>query len=155
MALYYFDSSSLVKLYLEEPGTDQVIRLASTASGNQICSSVLTRVEIRSAIAKKARRNEVEQQDAELAVALFEDHWKTRFVRQPLSDSILDQACRLIKSHALRAYDAVQLASCMALNQAAAPSSAVAVFVCSDTHLIDSAAAEGLSCLDPEESADE
>ncbi|MEP7366456.1 MAG: type II toxin-antitoxin system VapC family toxin [Acidobacteriota bacterium] len=155
MALYYFDSSAIVKLYLDEPGTEQVIRLASSTSGNQIATSVLTRVEIRSAISRKARRNEIEVADAGQAVELLEEHWKTRFVRQPVSDSILDQACLLLDRHGLRAYDGIQLASCLALNRTVSSGSGSVVFVCSDTHLSDAAAAEGLVCLDPEESADE
>lgn len=152
MASYYFDTSSLVKLFVAEPGTEEAIRLAETASGNLIFSSVLTRVEIRSAIAKKVRRQEIGREDAAFALEQFERHWKTRLIRQPVSDPILDMACDLLDRHGLRAYDAIQLASCLALNKTAAVNSAAA-FVCSDTHLNDAAAAEGLSCLDPEESA--
>ena len=155
MALYYFDSSAVVKLYLDEPGTEQVIRLATSTAGNQICTSALTRVEVRSGIARKIRRKEVDHDAAGQTLELFDEHWKTRFVRQPVTDAILDQACLLLDRYGLRAYDAIQLASCVAVHRAAAAGSSWATFVCSDTNLIEAAIDEGLRCIDPEESADE
>lgn len=154
MALYYFDSSSMVKLYVQEPGTEQVIRIAASSAANQIATSVLTRLEIRSALTRKLRRNEISRQDSELAMQLLEDHWKSRFVRQPVSDLLLDHACTLLEKHGLRAYDAVQLASCLAIQRTALASQTFVTFVCSDTLLCDAAAAEGLIATDPEDSTD-
>lgn len=152
MALYYFDSSSMVKLYVDEPGTETVIRLASVRSGNQISTSVLTRVEIRSALVRKLRRNEILSEDAEVAIGLLEEHWKSRFLRQPVSDMILDQACLLLLKHGLRAYDAVQLASCLSIQKSALANQSSVTFVCSDTLLSDAATAEGIVSIDPEDS---
>ena len=151
MALYYFDSSSMVKLYISEPGTETVIRLASARSGNQISTSVLTRVEIRSALARKLRRNEILSEDAEIAIGLLEEHWRNRFLRQPISDMILDQACSLLLKHGLKAYDAVQLASCLSIQKSALANQSSVTFVCSDTLLSDAATAEGLISIDPED----
>ena len=152
MALYYFDSSSMVKLYVDEPGTETVIRLASVRSGNQISTSVLTRVEIRSALVRKLRRNEILSEDAEVAIGLLEEHWKSRFLRQPVSDMILDQACLLLSKHGLRAYDAIQLASCLSIQKSALANQSSVTFVCSDTLLSDAATAEGIVSIDPEDS---
>ena len=109
-------------------------------------------VEIRSALVRKLRRNEILSEDAEVAIGLLEEHWKSRFLRQPLSDMILDQACLLLLKHGLRAYDAVQLASCLSIQKSALANQSSVTFVCSDTLLSDAAAAEGIVSIDPEDS---
>jgi uncharacterized protein len=150
MGLFYFDTSSIVKLYINEPGSQQAVRLVNASLNNQIATSVLTRIEMRSALRRKIRRNEIDDADGISALTKFESHWQTRFVLQPLTDLILDKACALIDRHQLRSYDAIQLASCLALPFRA--NKEELVFVCSDLALNDAAFSEGLRAVDPEES---
>ena len=51
--ILYFDSSSLVKLYVEEAGSDSVRRLAAGAS--RIAVSIVAYPEARSAFARRRR----------------------------------------------------------------------------------------------------
>ena len=76
----------------------------------------------------------------------FESHLRTIYVRQGVSDVVLDLAGSIIDRYPLRAYDALQLAGCLAL-RSAAPSTPV--FVCADQQLLQAAEAEGLVWLDP------
>lgn len=64
-----------------------------------------------------------------------------------MNDALIDVATGLVDRHALRAYDAVQLAGCIALKANAAGDEPI--FVCSDRRLVEAAEAEGLSSLDP------
>jgi predicted nucleic acid-binding protein len=63
-----------------------------------------------------------------------------------ISDRVLDLASDLIAQHPLRAYDALQLAGCLALKTTAPEAP---VFVCADQRLLHQAETEGLVSLDP------
>ena len=54
MAVYFFDSSAIVKRYLIEAGTKWVISIADLAAGNEIYLARITFVEVISAITRKA-----------------------------------------------------------------------------------------------------
>ncbi len=71
---------------------------------------------------------------------------ESRFIRQALNEMVLDGALEMIDRYALRAYDAVQLAGCLALKTADTESP---TFVCSDQHLLHTARSELLAVLDP------
>ncbi len=77
----------------------------------------------------------------------LDQHLETRFLKQVVNESLMDVASELVDRHSLRAYDAVQLAGCLALR--ATSGSEQPVFVSSDLELFDAAVSEGLSCLDP------
>jgi hypothetical protein len=53
MALYFFDSSALVKRYVHEPGSLWVRTTTASASGHLIHLSLLTTAEIASALARR------------------------------------------------------------------------------------------------------
>jgi predicted nucleic acid-binding protein len=55
MALYFFDSSALVKRYVREQGSVWVRETTVSVSGHLIHSSLLTVVEIASALARRHR----------------------------------------------------------------------------------------------------
>ena len=76
----------------------------------------------------------------------FEAHLTTRFLRQSVSDPVLDLACTLIDRHPLRAYDALQVAGCLILRSAAPEPP---VFVCADQQLLEVAETESLTWLNP------
>jgi hypothetical protein len=64
-----------------------------------------------------------------------------------INDFTLDVASALVDRHALRAYDAVQLAGYVALR--GSTGTEVPVFVCSDHALLEAARLEGIPILDP------
>jgi len=55
---------------------------------------------------------------AGLILDRFQQHIEARFLRQALADAVLDGASEMIDRYALRAYDAIQLAGCLALKTA-------------------------------------
>jgi uncharacterized protein len=147
LALYYLETSALVKLYIHEPGTDELIRLASRTANNQFAVLVLSQVEFRSAVRKRQRIHDLEETVASELIVRFEKHLGTKYVRQLIDDSVLDIAATLIDRHFLRAYDSIQLAGCLALRQVSQGNEPT--FVCSDRDLLRAAEAEALQVLDP------
>jgi predicted nucleic acid-binding protein len=139
----FADSSAVVKLYADEPGSDHVRELAD------VVVSALARVEVPAALWRKCRTGELDVAAARTLVDEFEADYHggaaaPRFAAIAVSSSILEEAARLTAGHGLRAYDAVQLASALAARAALPTLSVMAVF---DRALSAAAAAEGLGAL--------
>jgi uncharacterized protein len=147
LALYYLETSALVKLYVREIGTERLLRLAARTNNHRFAILALTRVEMHSAIRRRQREGDIDGSAAERLLSQFEQHLESRFVKQVLNDSLIDLATSLVSRHALRAYDAVQLAGCLMLKQNSA--SDEPSFVCSDQRLLQAAEKEAISCFDP------
>lgn len=146
MALLYLDTSALVKIYVNELGSQRMRQLALPAASNEIAISGITPVEFHSAIRRRQRAGNFDAGEADRIVELFTVQLRTSFLRTPVEDREFDLAIRLIARHYLRGYDAVQLAACLTLADSSAREP---VFVCSDSRLLQAAEAEGLTVLDP------
>ena len=147
MAFYYLETSALVKLYVRERGTEQVLALAARSGGNRLAVLALTRVEVRSAIRRRERNGEIPTPVAAQLLEMFKRHLEAKFVIQMVSDFVLDTASALVDRYALRAFDAVQLAGYAVLKGSAGID--VPVFVCSDQTLLTAARQEGMPVFDP------
>jgi len=110
----------------------------------------LARVEVPAALWRKQRMGELSAEDARLLTADFEaDYYGTdsepgRFAVVVATSSLLDEAARLCASRGLRAYDAVQLSSAIAVRRADESCTKFAAF---DGVLRIAAAADGFELL--------
>lgn len=139
----FADTSAVVKLYLDEPGRDDVRVLT------ELVISRLTRVEVVAAFWGAHRRGLVGAARTAALVAEFEaDHAAptARFAVVEPVPALLDDAAALTGRHGLRAYDAVQLASARA---AAAADDRVRTFAAFDHRLREAAAREGFVLVPP------
>ena len=146
MALYYLDTSALVKLYVRESGTERMLRLTTGSEAPQFAILSVARVELYSAVRRRERAGDLDGVLATELLNSFEVDLKTRFLRQSVNDPVLDLACALIDRHPLRAYDALQVAGCLTLRSAAPEPP---VFLCADQQLLEVAETESLPWLDP------
>lgn len=112
MALVYFDSSALVKLVLDEAGSDLVATLWNACDG--ALSSRLAYPEVCAALAAARRNHDVTHSEAAVATSDWELFWR---VMRPveLSADVERAAGSLAAAHQLRGADAVHLASALAL----------------------------------------
>lgn len=149
MGLYYLETSALVKLYVREPGSDRLLRLASRSANHRLAVLALSQVELRSAIRRREREGDIDSSLASQLIERFDQHLEARFLRQNVNDTVLDAALGLVDRYPLRAYDAVQLAGCLAL-RITSPTDGP-VFVCADRQLLIAAESEGVASLDPAE----
>jgi uncharacterized protein len=111
----YLDASALVKLYVSEPGTDEIRRLVEGALG--VGTVTITRAEVAAALAKAARLGALPRGEAQAAGNLFRKEWKD-LSRLPVTEPLLDRAAELAWEHGLRGYDAVQLAAALSWQEA-------------------------------------
>lgn len=135
----YLDTSSLLKLYLEEHSAAATRRLFDEADA--IGTSLITYVEARAALARAWRAGRLDQKAYKAALRGFELSW-TGFISVDVSESLVRQAGELAERHELRGYDAVQLASALVLKREIGES---VVFSASDDRLMEAALSEGLT----------
>jgi hypothetical protein len=112
----YFDAVALAKRYVREQGSLKVRRLLSDdLAATSRCSAV----EIASALARRVRDGVLTEGDRDRALtALQED--MTALLAVELTPDVVSRAQILLRRHPLRAGDAVQLASCLHLQEAVA-----------------------------------
>jgi len=105
--ILYLDTSALVKRYIQEAGTDEVIALLESAES--VGSASLTKVEMAAAFEKTVRQGWVKRKIAMQAWQDFLDHWSS-FTRLNTSSGSIDRASALAWEYGLRGYDAMHLA---------------------------------------------
>jgi predicted nucleic acid-binding protein len=110
---YFFDSSALVKRYVAEPGTLWLLELLTARARYAPLVAQIAQVEICSSVMRRAREGTLSQQEARLT-RLFIDFDMAREYRViALTGDVVALAEDLRERHALRASDAIQLASAL------------------------------------------
>lgn len=146
MASIYLDTSALVKLYIEEEGSAQVVALMADRDAIQAVILDITLIESRSAIRRRQRQGDISSVDADRVLKQIEEDATGTFLVQPSTSAVMEEAARLLDRHPLRAYDALQLAGCLVVrNDVPGP----LTFVCADMRLCEAASLEGVSTLNP------
>ena len=141
MTFLYLDTSALLKRYVAEAGSDEVI--AAMARADAVVTSLVTRTEVSAAIAKAVRRRVLDDDGGRLAHRRFLHEWPD-FWRMPVTDALVARADTVAWDHGLRAYDAIQLAAALTCRETIATLGAHALFATFDRQLRDAALAAGL-----------
>ena len=109
----FLDTSSLIKLYYQEDGTEKLDHVLGEYIIEDIFLSEISITEFYSAIFKKVRTNDLSLQNASDILSSFAtDQAKFRFI--PINSSIISLSKELLEKYGafgLRALDALQLAS--------------------------------------------
>ena len=137
--ILYLDTSSLVKLYIEEPHSDLVLSWAGAAEAS--ATSRVAYPEALSAFSRRFNRGDLTDQEMALACESLARQWPA-FVLLPVDER---KAGELVLDHLLRGFDAVHLAAALDLRRCF-PSEDV-VFSSFDSALLKAARSEGLSTL--------
>jgi predicted nucleic acid-binding protein len=146
---YFFDSSALVKFYVEESGALWV-RSFTDAESNIIHVSNLAEVETVSALTRRLNRRDINQTGFDEACDDLEQDFATQYRIVALTEAIIRNAAGLARRHGLRAYDAVQLAAALETSRIISKVEATQLtLVSADLELNAAAAAEGLNVEDP------
>jgi predicted nucleic acid-binding protein len=147
---YFLDSSALVKAYINEQGSNWTKNLIDPASTNKIYVSLLSGVEVISAITRRANRGDISASDAANADSLFRKEFSMNFAIIDISRSLVDHAMDIANKFGLRGYDATQLAvALMVRHERSVAGLLTPVFVSSDNALNSAAKNEGFAADDP------
>jgi len=106
--ILYLDASALVKRYVAEPGSEEVLRRIGEAKA--VGTAAISRAEVTAALAKAVRFGLLTREEAQSANHCFRQEWPD-LIRLPVTDLVLDRAAALAWDLGLRGYDAVQLAA--------------------------------------------
>jgi uncharacterized protein len=115
VAVVYFDSSALVKLVLDEPGSDVAAALWNAC--DVALSSRLAYPEVCAALAAAGHNHDLTVSEAAAAAAEWETFWASMRPVE-LSADVEQTAGSLAARHQLRGADAVHLASALAVSSA-------------------------------------
>jgi hypothetical protein len=150
MAVYFVDSSALVKRYISEIGSTWVLSLFDPALNNDVLIAAITGVEIVAAITRRARGGSISATDATAARSQFRSDLQSEYQVVEITENIINSAMALAEALGLRGYDAVQLAAGRKINALCLASSLPPVtFVSADDELNKAAASEGLLIENP------
>ena len=109
----YLDSSAIIKSYLADEGEIAELEAIMTRS-SRLATARLTFVEIRAGLAAARRANRLARPDHDRAVASFKVSWDALLIVE-LSETVGTRAGSIADAFGLRAGDAIQLASAIAL----------------------------------------
>jgi predicted nucleic acid-binding protein len=150
VAPYFFDSSALVKRYVNETGSIWVEAITDPRSGAHVYVAAITGVEVIAALARKQKGNLVNQTDASAAISRFQHDFSNEYRIIDITDAVVSRSMAIARAHALRGYDAVQLGAALEINgRRITLGAGPLTLVTSDNELLTAAAAEGLLTDDP------
>jgi predicted nucleic acid-binding protein len=108
--IIYLDASALVKRYVAERGSKEVIEL--TAAAEIVATSLISRAEVAAAFARAVRLGVLDHDGGRRAQRRFSREWPD-LARVPVSEALVSRAEMLAWDYGLRGYDAMQLASAL------------------------------------------
>lgn len=150
MGVYSLDTSAVVKRYVSETGSVWINTLCDPVSGNSLHIARITAVEVVSALARRHRKGDIDQASFDTLVARFQLDLRTQYEVVEIGPALVDEAMRFAKAHALRGYDAVQLAALSSVQTTLSKKQLpLPTLVAADQDLLAAAIAEGFAVEDP------
>lgn len=106
--ILYLDTSAWLKLYVDERGTQEVI--AAVQAAELVAISRIAYAEARAALARVLREKRTTLAEHRKRIAALDADY-VEVLKVEVSEEVVRQAGELAESHALRGFDAIQLAS--------------------------------------------
>lgn len=146
MTCYFLDATAFIKLFVQEAGTDAIIRLMEATEDNRKLISAGTPLEVYAALRRRERGSGLAAEDSAAARSILRVE-AARMVQQPLNPAVLEAARQALDRHELSAAEAMQLGAAVVAREMF-QGMAIA-FVSSDLRLLEAARAEQFETLDP------
>jgi predicted nucleic acid-binding protein len=150
LGIYSLDTSAVVKRYVAEKGSIWINALCDPASGNSLHIASITAVEVVSALARRHRKGDIDQAGFKTLVGRFQFDLRTQYQVIEIGPALIGEAMRFAEAHALRGYDAVQLAALSSVQATLRKKQLpLSTLVAADHDLLAAAIAEGFTVEDP------
>jgi predicted nucleic acid-binding protein len=148
VSCYFLDSTAFVKLFVQEAGTDAIIRLMEATEDNRKLISAGTPLEVYAALRRRERTGGIAHEDGEAARNILRIE-AARMVQQPLNPAVLEAARQVLDRHELRSAEALQLGAAVVAREMFQGMGVV--FVSADPRLLEAARGEHFETLNPVE----
>ena len=112
--ILFCDTSALLKLFIDEQGSESMINARSSSKGIAVCR--ITWAESMAALAQRTRFKGTNQSGLAQARSMFEHAWPG-FVIADITQPLVEKAGVFAEAFALRGYDSVQLAAAHQLHE--------------------------------------
>lgn len=112
--ILFCDTSALLKLFIDEQGSESMINARSSSKGIAVCR--ITWAESMAALAQRTRFKGTNQSRLAQARSMFEQAWPG-FVIADITQPLVEKAGVFAEAFALRGYDSVQLAAAHQLHE--------------------------------------
>jgi predicted nucleic acid-binding protein len=146
VSCYFLESTAFAKLFVQEAGTDALIKLMEAVEDNRKLISASTPLEVYAAVRRRERSSDISPEDALAALEILRME-AARMVQQPLNPAVLEAARQLIDRSALRWPETLQLGSALTARDMF-PGTEI-TFVSGSAVLLEAARTEGLNTIDP------
>jgi hypothetical protein len=147
VSCYFLETTAFARLFVQETGTDELIRLMSNTDDNGKLISAAAPLEVYAAIRRRERAGDIPAAQANEALEILRLE-AARMVQQPLNPAVLEAARQLIdRQPNLRTSEALQLAAALAARDMF--NGMEITFVSTDAKLLAAAEAEGFPILNP------
>jgi uncharacterized protein len=146
VSFHFLEATAFIKLFVQEPGTDALIRRLESVEDNSKLISASTPLEVYAAIRRRERAGDITAADTATALEALRLE-SARTVQQPLNPAVLEAARKLLDHTSLRWPEALQLGA--ALTARDMFKGTAILFISSSPPLLEAARAEGLETLDP------
>jgi predicted nucleic acid-binding protein len=137
--ILYLDTSSLMKLFVQEEGSRLVEALVEGSQGAAI--SLVGYPEARAALARVTREGRLTKGEHRRALRRLEEAWAD-FIVIAVDEALIRLAGALAEKHFLRGFDSIHLASALSLQQQIGET---ITFSAAETRLSGAARVEGLA----------
>lgn len=114
LVILFCDTSALIKLLINEPGSDQMVKSSTHADAIAVCR--ITWAEAMAGMARRQREDPISGDDIDQARQQLSLTWD-QFTIVEVSQQMVETAGRFADGFALRGYDSVQLAAAHELDQ--------------------------------------
>jgi predicted nucleic acid-binding protein len=147
LSCYFLESTAFAKLFVQEAGTDAMIRLMETVEDNRKLIAASSPLEVYAAIRRRERAGDITSADAAAAFEILRIE-AARMVQEPLNPAVLESARQLLDRTKLRWTDALQLGAALVAREMFRGTAII--FVSAAPLLLEAAKSEGMQTLDPE-----
>jgi uncharacterized protein len=155
MALYFLDSSAVVKRYFHEQGHEWIEALHDTDQEHVLYIAQTALVEVVASICRKAREQVMPLEERNSTIEDFRRDVRNSYTAWVVDNPLYTAAGDLCRTHRLRAYDAIQLACAIAVredtvrDQSPETEPLDVIFISADLGLLTVALAEGFNVENP------
>ena len=146
MSCYFLEATAFAKLFVQEQGSDALIRLMEAVEDNRKLISASTPLEVYSAIRRRERSGGISPEDATAALDSLRLE-AARMVQEPLNPAVLEAARQLLDRATLRWPDALQLGAALVAREMFQGTEII--FVSASPYLLEAAKTEGFHIIDP------